>query len=79
MMRPPANNPPANPDRDCILLDHDLFDEVSNDLRSFRWGAIKNRCKTGRAIEHFPGWSLGMAVPKRSSSSAGLVSASPKT
>src|SRR5882672_9719460 len=44
----------APPDRDCILLDHDLLDEVSNDLGSFRWGAIKRRRKTGRAIEQFP-------------------------
>jgi len=59
----------------AFSLDHDLFDEVSNDLGSFRWGALEHGREADRAIEHFP--SLGRWVwpyRKRSISSAGLVS-----
>src|SRR5437016_208189 len=31
------------------------LDEVSNDLGSFRWGAIEGCRKAGCTIEHFPG------------------------
>src|ERR1700730_11042481 len=44
-----------NPDHDCILLDHNLLDEVSNDLGSFRWGAIEGCRKAGCTSEHFAG------------------------
>src|SRR6202022_2473624 len=44
-----------NPDHDCILLDHNLLDEVSNDLGSFRWRAVEGREEAGCTIEHLAG------------------------
>src|SRR5439155_22725430 len=71
---------PPNPDRDCILLDHDLFDEVSNDLGSFCWERLRAVARRVARSSIFRVWSLGVpAGPKRSSNIAGLVRASART
>src|SRR5712671_55550 len=47
MTAPPQQPAAPNPDHDCVLLDHNRLDEVSNDPGSFRWGTCESR---GKAI-----------------------------
>jgi hypothetical protein len=57
----------------------DLLDEVSNDLGSFRWGALEGRGKAACTNRAFSGFGrCASAVPKRSTGIFGLVSASAK-